>query len=108
LIESFIGIFQREQRKFDVKKLTDMLSSVKILDTLDDDMINAMDATLGEPDSVDYYIEDDLYEKRTWNTDKGILVKIIIRDEPPAEMLDEGLEQSFSGPMTTQELLYSS
>jgi hypothetical protein len=36
-----------------------MLSS-QILDTLDDDMINAMDATLGEPDSVDYYIEDDL------------------------------------------------
>jgi hypothetical protein len=46
--------------------------------------------------------------KRTWNTDKGILVKIIIRDEPPAEMLDEGLEQSFSEPMTTQGLLYSS
>jgi hypothetical protein len=42
------------------KKLTDILYLVKILDTLDDDY-NAMDATLGEPDSVDYYIEDDLY-----------------------------------------------
>jgi hypothetical protein len=38
--------FFNENGKFDVKKLTDMLSSVKILDTLDDDMINAMDAHL--------------------------------------------------------------
>jgi hypothetical protein len=58
--ELYEEFFNENNKSLMSKKLTDILYLVKILDTLDDDY-NAMDATLGEPDSVDYYIEDDLY-----------------------------------------------
>ena len=69
--------------KFDAIKLINLLDKISILDNVDEDIEKSLDISLGEPDKVEYYMEDDLYcEKRSWNTPNGVLVKLTMSDTP--------------------------
>jgi len=51
--------------------------------SIDEDAEKEIDNQLGKPDSIEFYNEGDVFfEKRTWYTDKGNLVKLIVTDEP--------------------------
>jgi len=70
-----VKIEQDKIDKSETQEILDMLSSVEDLE----EEINK----LGDPDKIEFFNEDEVfYEKRTWKTKYGDLVKIIISDEP--------------------------
>ena len=71
---------------FDAIKLINLLDKISILNNVDEDTEKSLDISLGNPDKIEYYMEDDLYcEKRSWNTPNGVLVKLTMSDTPLEE-----------------------
>lgn len=69
---------------FNAEKINDILSSLGALEDIDEAVEKNIDESLGKPDKVEFYEENDLYyEKRIWHTSKGDFVKLIIRNTPP-------------------------
>jgi len=91
-----------DQIKDDVKKIIDILSQAKGSSSIDESMEQQMDESLGKPDKIEFYNEGHMfYEKRTWNTPNGKLVKLIVTDDPtlieppiPEKSLDEQLKEA--------------
>lgn len=76
--------------KFDAIKLINLLDKISILDNVDEDIEKSLDISLGDPDKIEYYMEDDLYcEKRSWNTPNGVLVKLTMSDTPLEKIATE-------------------
>ena len=72
--------------KDDAIKMIDMLSKFRTLDSVDniDEAIEKeIDDSLGKPDKIEFYNEDDMFfEKRIWHTETGDVIKLIISDDP--------------------------
>jgi hypothetical protein len=71
------------------KKLIDIINSINRLgpkDPSDEEasgLNHELEENLGEPDKVEYYIEDDMFfEKKTWEREEGKIIKTIMSDEP--------------------------
>ena len=79
------------------RKLIDMISNANPINEEDED---AIDNTLGKPDKIEFYNEDNMFfEKRIWYVNGGELIKIIVSDEPslniapkPKKSLQEQLD----------------
>lgn len=90
LFNDFLKKYKKKSQKpiepssnFDAMKLINLLDKISILDNVDEDIEKSLDISLGNPDKVEYYMEDDLYcEKRSWNTPNGVLVKLTMSDTP--------------------------
>lgn len=73
--------------KNEAKRIIDMISNMHNLLPMDN-MINEqtekmMDGSLGKPDKIEFYDEDGLfYERRTWHTPNGDIIKLIVTDDP--------------------------
>lgn len=70
--------------KEEAKKMIDMLKNLdNITKPIDEILEKEMDGALGEPDLITYYEEDGLFfEKRSWATGHGNIVKLIVSDVP--------------------------
>ena len=70
--------------KGEASKLIEMFKKIDLMARgIDETIENQMDSALGKPDKVENYIENSLYyEKRTWHTPTGDIVKLIIKDVP--------------------------
>ncbi len=67
----------------EVKKMIDMLMNFKDISNINEETEKGLDETLGAPDRIEFFTDDDLYfEKRIWDTPNGMLYKIIATDEP--------------------------
>jgi len=83
-------------------KIIDMLSNFTPNDNIENIIENKFNDITIKPDKIEFYNEGDrFFEKRTWHTKDGDLVKIIISDEPylqvapvPEKSLDEKLEEA--------------
>lgn len=69
------------------KKVIDILTKIKNLDedlhSMDEELEKSIDEDLGKPDKIEFFNEDNLfYERRTWHTENGDLIKLIISDDP--------------------------
>lgn len=69
------------------KKMIDILTKIKNLDedvhSIDEEIEKSIDEDLGKPDKIEFFNEDNLfYERRTWHTENGDLIKLIISDDP--------------------------
>ena len=90
LFDDFLKRYKRKSLKdndtsnrFDASKLINLLDKISILDNVDEDIEKSLDISLGNPDNIEYYMEDDLYcEKKSWNTPNGVLVKLTMSDVP--------------------------
>lgn len=82
------------------KNFIDLLVNFKDVGNMDEEIENQIDETLGKPDKIEFYNEDNIfYEKRIWYTPNGDLVKLIITDDPtfiqkPKKSLKEKLDQA--------------
>jgi len=75
---------------FDANKLINLLDKFAVLDNIDKDTEKSLDDSLGEPDIVEFFVEDGLYhEKRSWNTPNGVLVKLIVTDKPSKASIEK-------------------
>lgn len=76
--EDRIGDSMREH----AKRMIDMLTNFR--DSIDDDSIEKqIDEQFGKPDKIEFYNEGDLYfERRTWHTANGDIIKTIMSDDP--------------------------
>ncbi len=71
--------------KNEAKSILEKLESGEELSNheIDEETEKEFDMSLGEPDSIEYYDDGELYyERRTWHTKKGDLVKLIVSDVP--------------------------
>ena len=83
-------------------KIIDILTNFIPNDNLEDTIENKTNDILSKPDKIEFYNEGDIFfEKRTWHTKDGDLIKIIITDEPylqvtpaPQKSLEEKLEEA--------------
>lgn len=71
----------------EAKKVIDILTKIKNLDedlhSMDEELEKSIDEDLGKPDKIEFFNEDNLfYERRTWHTENGDLIKLIISDDP--------------------------
>lgn len=71
----------------EAKKVIDILTKIKNLDedlhSMDEELEKSIDDDLGKPDKIEFFNEDNLfYERRTWHTENGDLIKLIISDDP--------------------------
>lgn len=72
-----------ETLKDEAQRMIDMLSNFKNISEVDESIGEEMDKALGKPDKTEFYEEDGLfYEKRTWHTPDGDMVKLIVTDDP--------------------------
>ena len=84
------------------KKIIDMLSNFTPNDNIENIIENKFNDITTKPDKIEFYNEGDMFfEKRTWHTKDGDLIKIIITDEPylqvtpaPQKSLEEKLEEA--------------
>ena len=84
------------------KKIIDMLTNSFPSDNLEDTIENKINDISSKPDKIEFYNEGNMFfEKRTWHTKDGDLIKIIITDEPylpvtpaPQKSLEEKLEEA--------------
>jgi excinuclease UvrABC helicase subunit UvrB len=62
---------------------------------------------LGKPDKVEFYNEAEVFfEKRTWHTPHGDVVKIIVTDEPfinVSHQLEKSLEEKLADAVANEE-----
>lgn len=72
--------------KGEVKRIIDVLKNftqTNPFQSFDEDMEKKLDMGLGKPDKIEFFEEDGLfYEKRTWHTPNGDMVKVIVSDDP--------------------------
>lgn len=69
----------------EAKKMIDMLSNFSQFQNIDDleDEIEKTIDSLGKPDKIEFFNEGEMFfERRTWHTPKGDLVKLIVSDDP--------------------------
>ncbi len=112
LFDDFLKKYNRKSGKndgvstsFDAKKLINLLDKISILDNVDEDIEKSLDISLGDPDKIEYYMENDLYcEKRSWNTPNGTLVKLTMSDIPIQDANEE-IQQNKYKEMTLEEQL---
>jgi len=90
--------------KGDAKKMIDMLTRVKNVDNIDEEVEKQIDTELGKPDKIEFFNKGNVFfERRIWHTQNGDIVKLLVTDEPtlkvaPApekslkEQLDEAVE----------------
>lgn len=92
--------FLHDSLRDEAKKMIDMLSSFRDMDSIDEDLEKQMDESLGEPDEVLRYKEGGMYfEKRIWHTPTGDLIKLTGSDIP-LEMMDA----EYKKPVTKKSL----
>lgn len=76
-----------ETTKNELKKIIDMLNTSSELPNITGEEEAMFDETLGRPDKIECYNDGNLFfEKRTWYTPKGQLVKLIVTDEPTMKL----------------------
>jgi hypothetical protein len=96
----------QDELKNEAMELLNMLTG-NITTNIDEAMEQQFDENLGKPDSIEFYNEGDVFfEKRTWYTDKGNLVKLIISDEPnlpPQEEKERDLETELNNALENEE-----
>jgi len=91
-----------EAMKDDAKKMIDLLTRVSNIDTLNEDDEKEIDAELGKPDIIEFFNDGNVFfEKRTWKTPNGDLIKLIVTDEPslniaprPSKSLEAQLQEA--------------
>lgn len=71
----------------EAKKMIDILTKIKNLDedihSIDEEIEKSIDEELGKPDKIEFFNEGNLfYERRTWHTPSGDLIKLLISDDP--------------------------
>jgi hypothetical protein len=72
-----------EDFKTEAINLLNMLNGQMDSNSIDEEDEKELDEQLGKPDSIEFYNEGNVFfEKRTWYTDKGNIVKLIVTDEP--------------------------
>jgi len=84
------------------KKIIDMLTNFTQNDNIENIIENKITNLTTKPDKIEFYNEGDMFfEKRTWHTKDGDLVKITISDEPylpvtpaPQKSLQEKLDEA--------------
>lgn len=84
LFDDFFNENHEENNKIIPDKIIDLLHNFNIMDNISSDMESTIDASIGEPDKIEFYQKGKLfYEKRSWTTKHGTITKIIISDKPP-------------------------
>lgn len=69
--------------KGEAEKMIKMLQNFNELDNIDEAVEREMDKTLGKPDKIEFYTQDEMFfEKRIWHTPTGDVVKLIATDDP--------------------------
>ena len=79
------------------KKMIEMLKNFGTINNIEENNMfeNEIDAELGEPDSVEFFQDGDMYfEKRTWNTPDGELIKITGSDNPDSLRTSTSIEDN--------------
>jgi len=75
-----------EKPRDGMERIMDMLTNLDEysgVDNIDEIIEKEIDRTLGKPDKTEFYSEGGLYyEKRTWHTPTGDMVKLIVNDDP--------------------------
>ncbi len=67
--------------KDEAKKFIDLLTNMS--KSIDENIEKDIDESLGKPDKTEFFDEDGIfYERRTWNTPHGEIVKLIGTDDP--------------------------
>lgn len=88
--------------KENAKKMIDMFINSKDVENINEDEEKELDNTLGKPDKTEFYNEGNIFfERRTWHTPNGDLIKLIVTDEPnikvaplPEKPLQEQLDEA--------------
>lgn len=97
----------QDEFKNEAMDLLNMLTGNLANNNIDEDIEKHFDENLGKPDSIEFYNEGDVFfEKRTWYTDKGNLVKLIVSDEPnlpPQEEKERDLETELNNALENEE-----
>lgn len=69
--------------KDNAKKMLDLLTNPKNIEHIDEEVEKQIDLTLGTPDKVEFFNEGSIFfERKTWNTPTGDLIKLIVTDDP--------------------------
>lgn len=86
------NIFKSETKRTDelkeeAKKMIDILNKMNDIETkmneIDESIEKNIDDNLGKPDKIEFFNENDLFfERRTWHTETGDLIKLIVSDDP--------------------------
>ena len=86
------NIFKSETKRTDelkeeAKKMIDILNKMNEVETnmneIDESIEKNIDDNLGKPDKIEFFNENDLFfERRTWHTETGDLIKLIVSDDP--------------------------
>lgn len=97
----------QDEFKNEAMELLNMLTGNLDSNNIDEDIEKHFDENLGKPDSIEFYNEGDLFfEKRTWHTDKGNLVKLIVTDEPnlpPQAEKERDLDTELNNALKNEE-----
>jgi|ERR1035437_3974439 hypothetical protein len=69
--------------KADAKKIIDILTKDKSIDSIDEKVEEEIDTELGKPDKIEFFNKGNVFfERRIWNTPSGDIVKLLVTDEP--------------------------
>lgn len=72
-----------DKTKDNAKKMLDLLTNPKNIEHIDEEVEKQIDLTLGTPDKVEFFNEGSIFfERKTWNTPTGDLIKLIVTDDP--------------------------
>jgi excinuclease UvrABC helicase subunit UvrB len=93
--------------KDEAKKMIDMLSDFKSVENIDESMEQEIDDSLGTPDKIEFYNEGELFfERRTWHTQNGDLIKLIVSDDPTLTKIPKpkkSLKQQLDEAVATED-----
>lgn len=96
----------------EIKNIIDMVKNFNNnnspFQNIDGNMEKKMDNKLGKPDKIEFFSEDGLfYEKRTWHTPNGDMVKVIVSDDPtmmpPPPKAEKPLQQQLNEAVENEE-----
>lgn len=69
--------------KNEMKKIIEVLSNIRTVSDVDDEIQREIDRSLGMPHKIEFFTENDLtYEKTIWHTPDGDIVKITVHHQP--------------------------